>query len=143
MRFSESEIIEDMLAHIRQCGGDFAEWCVGTAQQGLGARGSGLGKDESGRGVRDLGPGKDGVAQPTVATATTVDTNSTHLIYREAYTKYAAAEIVERLKDFGIRLATGTRDSGPGARGRTTPAGDMVFVYRTHAAETTCHSARP
>jgi len=67
MRFSESEIIEDMLAHIRQCGGDFSEWCVGTAQQGLrardwglgkgeqglGARGSGLGKDESGLGVRD------------------------------------------------------------------------------------------
>ena len=43
MWFSESEIIEDMLAHIRQCGGGFTEWRVGRAQQGLGTRDWGLG----------------------------------------------------------------------------------------------------
>ncbi len=31
MRFSESEIVEDMLEHIRQAGGEFREWRVGTA----------------------------------------------------------------------------------------------------------------
>ena len=31
MRFSESEIVEDVLEHIRQAGGEFREWRVGTA----------------------------------------------------------------------------------------------------------------
>jgi len=153
MRLSESEIIEAMLEHIRQGGGDFTEWCVGTAKQGLGARDWGLGNEKSGLGARDLGLGggrqqtvdgrqgeqPDAVhgtletappetsndpGRPTVAETATVDTNSTHLIYREAYTKYAAAEIAERLADFGIRLDH---------RSVPTP-GDIVFVYRARAA---------
>ena len=32
MRFSESEIVEDMLEHIRKAGGEFREWHVGMAQ---------------------------------------------------------------------------------------------------------------
>jgi len=32
MRLNQSDIIEDVLAHIRQCGGEFSEWCVGTAK---------------------------------------------------------------------------------------------------------------
>jgi hypothetical protein len=32
MRFNQSDMVEDMLAHIREPGGDFSEWCVGTAR---------------------------------------------------------------------------------------------------------------
>jgi hypothetical protein len=31
MRTSQSEIIEDVMEQIRQCGGVFSEWQVGTA----------------------------------------------------------------------------------------------------------------
>lgn len=34
MRFSESEIVEEILEHIRQAGGEFSEWHVGTASRG-------------------------------------------------------------------------------------------------------------
>ena len=69
MRFNESEIVEDILAHIRQSGGDFSAWCVGTA------------KDAQEPFFRrhlsaDLGDG---------------------LLSREAYTTYAAEEVAERL----------------------------------------------
>jgi hypothetical protein len=40
MRINQSEIIDEVLDHIRQNGGDLTEWCVGTAKemQGLGIR---------------------------------------------------------------------------------------------------------
>ncbi len=38
MRFSESEIVEDMLEHIRQAGGEFREWRVGTATNAVVSR---------------------------------------------------------------------------------------------------------
>ena len=38
MRFSESEIVEDILEHIRQAGGEFSEWHVGTARGIQGGR---------------------------------------------------------------------------------------------------------
>ena len=77
MRFNESEIVEDVLAHIRQAGGDFSEWCVGTA------------KDAQAPFFRrhlsvDLGDG---------------------LLSREAYTTFAAEEVADRLtQGFGLRL---------------------------------------
>ena len=40
------------------------------------------------------------------------------MIYRQAYTTYAAAEVVERLQASGLRPA------------RDAVAGDIVFVYR-------------
>ena len=146
MRLNQSEIVEAILEHIRQCGGDFTEWCVGTAKQGLGARDWGLGNEKSGLGARDLGLGggrqqtvdgrretdtaAENAVLPAVATTTS---EPAHLIYREAYTKYAAAEVVERLTDFGIR---------PDHQSSPTP-GDIVFVYRPRAAEMTCQSERP
>lgn len=32
MRFNQSEIVEDILQHLRQRGGETSEWCVGTAK---------------------------------------------------------------------------------------------------------------
>ena len=93
MRINQSEIIEEMLEHIRQLGGGFSEWCVGTA------------KDSQAPFLRrhvgaDLGDG---------------------LISREAYTTYAADEVVDRLaKGCGLHL---DRDAVP-------EPGKIVFVYR-------------
>jgi hypothetical protein len=41
MRFNQSEIVEDVLAHVRQAGGEFSDWCVGAGVRdwGLGVRG--------------------------------------------------------------------------------------------------------
>ena len=38
MRFSESEIVEDVLEHMRQAGGEFREWRAGTANGIQGGR---------------------------------------------------------------------------------------------------------
>ena len=46
MRFSESEIVEDVLEHIRQAGGEFGEWHVGTASQGGMQWAAGSGQEE-------------------------------------------------------------------------------------------------
>ncbi len=101
MRCNQSEIVEDILQHLRQRGGENSEWCVGTArdshqpffqQHAAADAGDGL--------VEPIGP-----IRPT------------WLIWREAYTTYAAAEVVDRLKGCGLRP---DRDSIPG---------DIVFVY--------------
>ena len=76
MRINQSEIVEDILEHIRQVGGEFSAWCVGTA------------KDAQAPFFRrhaaaDWGDG---------------------LISREAYTTYAAAEVADRLASgYGLR----------------------------------------
>ena len=80
MRFNQSDIVEDVLAHIREAGGEQSDWCVGV-------------------GVSDLGLGIRGIS-------------------RQAYTTYAAAEVVDRLVSLGLQRA---RDSAPG---------HIVFVYR-------------
>ena len=60
MKINQSEIIEDMEAHIRKFGGDFREWCVGTAKDAAFFQ------------------------QPLAVT------RGEELIYHEAYTCYAA-----------------------------------------------------
>ena len=69
MPINHQEIIEDMEAHIRECGCVWEEWCVGTA------------KDSRGPFFRrhlaaDLGDG---------------------LIYREAFTTSAADQVLDHL----------------------------------------------
>jgi hypothetical protein len=96
MRFNQSDIVEDMLAHIRELGGDISEWCVGTA------------RDREGEFFRRHA-------------AADLDNG---LIWREAYTPYAAAEVAERLADSGLRLD----------RGSVPTPGYIVFVYRPNAA---------
>jgi hypothetical protein len=93
MRFNQSEIIEDILEHIRQCGGEFSDWCVGSAKDpqcpSLGRQVSACSNDE--------------------------------LLYREAYTTYAAEEVLERLvKGCGLRPE----------RAAVPQPGRIVFVYR-------------
>jgi len=80
MRFNQGDIIEDVLAHIGQCGGEFSEWCVGTA------------KDSHSPNFRQHG----------------AESAAEGLIYREAYTPYAAAEVVERLAGCGLRPERGS-----------------------------------
>ena len=92
MRFSESEIIEDIFEHIRQAGGEFDEWNVGTAKEPQ----SPVFLRHSGEG---LGQG---------------------FLHREAYTTYAADEVLDRLKSCGLRP-----DGGSGHE-----TGKIVFVYR-------------
>ena len=93
MRFNQSEIIEDILEHIRQGGGEFSDWCVGSAKDSQCA--------SFGRHVNE--DSKDG------------------LLYREAYTTYAAEEVLERLvKGCGLRPE----------RAAVPQPGRIVFVYR-------------
>jgi hypothetical protein len=101
MRFNQSDIIEDVLAHIRQCGGECSEWCVWTAKHSafLGQHGP--------------------------------ESAAEGLIYREAYTPYAAAEVMERLAGCGLRPERGSA------------AGSIVFAYHlavAAAGATTSHS---
>jgi len=105
MRFTQSDIVEDMLAHIRELGGDYSEWCVGTAS----ATQDGKFKIQDARGN-------------TIQDAT--ESGMATLIYRAAYTPYAAADVAERLADCGLRPE---RASVP------TP-GYIVFVYRPNVA---------
>ena len=93
MRFNQSEIIEDVLEHIRQCGGEFSDWCVGSA------------KDPQ---------------CPSFGRQVSEGSND-GLLYREAYTTYAAEEVLERLvKGCGLRPE----------RAAVRPTGRIVFVYR-------------
>jgi len=89
MRFNQNEIIDDILEHIRQCGGDLSEWCVGTARNREGP-----------------------IFQRYAA-------EDFRLIYREAYTTYAAEGVVEHLVQ-GCGLHT-DHESSPGK---------VVFVSR-------------
>jgi hypothetical protein len=88
MRINQSEIIDDVEAHIRKFGGDYSEWCVGTARDSAFFRQPAAG----------LGEG---------------------LIYREAYTSYAADGVIERLvSGYGL------------LPDRASARGNFVFVYR-------------
>jgi hypothetical protein len=81
MRYSESEIVEDFLEHIRQAGGDLHEWRVGTATD----------------------------ARDPILCPPTLDGSGEALIYREAYTTFAAEEVVDRLaRGFDLSLAPKT-----------------------------------
>jgi len=76
MRIDENDIMDDVEAHIRKFGGDFGEWCVGTAKDCHGP--FFLRQQEQGCGDQ--------------------------MIYREAYTPYAADEVAERLvRGCGLR----------------------------------------
>ena len=106
MRFSESEIVEDMLEHIRQAGGEFREWRVGTApDKGTGGLGLGAGERNPQHAEADFGDG---------------------LLCREAYTTFAAEEVAERLAGFGLKREHATT-SNPAA---VVHSGKTVFVYR-------------
>ncbi len=114
MRFSESEIVEDILEHIRQAGGAFSEWRVGTASQGGRQWAVGSGQQEP-KDQRASG-------RPQLPRAE-AENPANAPICREAYTTYAADEVVDRLKGFGLLP---DRTSAP-APGKT------VFVY--HAVD--------
>ena len=95
MRINENDIIEEIDAHIRRCGGEFGQWSVGTAKDSEGA---------SLRCHREQHPEE-------------------RLIYREAYTPYAAAEAMERLVEgYGLRADPGSA------------SGSVVYVYRASGA---------
>jgi hypothetical protein len=101
MRFNQSEIIEDILEHIRQGGGEFSDWCVGSAKE---------------------------LQCPSFAGHVNEGSND-GLLYREAYTTYAAEEVLERLvKGCGLRPE-------PAAAAQT---GRIVFVYRTRERRKAC-----
>ena len=72
MRFSESEIVEDMLEHIRQAGGEFREWHVGTATNAVASGQLSVARKQAADGP--LGGGQA----------------ETSLLRREAYTTFAA-----------------------------------------------------
>ena len=91
MRTNENDIIDEIDAHIGRCGGEFGEWRVGTA------------KDSGWASLRCQGE----------------QDPEERLIYREAYTPYAAAEAVERLVEgYGLRPDPGSA------------SGRVVYAYR-------------
>ena len=99
MRYSESEIVEDFLEHIRQAGGELHEWRVGTAPD----------------------------ARDPIFCQPSSNGSGEKLIYREAYTTFAAEEVVDRLaRGFDLPLAQETASNGA----RTLRPGKIVFVYR-------------
>ena len=104
MRFNQSEIIEDILEHIRQGGGEFSDWCVGSAKE---------------------------LQCPSFAGHVNEGSND-GLLYREAYTTYAAEEVLERLvKGCGLRPE----------RAAVPQPGRIVFVYR-HRESTNTEGSR-
>ena len=115
MRFSESEIVEDMLEHIRQAGGEFREWRVGTATNAVVSCQLSVVSKQAADGP--LGGGQA----------------ETSLLCREAYTTFAAEEVAERLAGFGLQRERGT-NSNPAA---AVHPGKTVFVYRASAAAKT------
>jgi hypothetical protein len=117
MRFSESEIVEDVLEHIRQAGGEYREWQVGTAQD-LTSRFPQAAHD----GVRASGQAG---GQP-IGSGQEAD----GLLCREAYTTFAAQEVVERLAAFGLQCE---RETSPNQAPSARP-GKTVFVCRLTAA---------
>ena len=97
--------MDEIEVHIRKFGGDFGEWCVGTAKD---CHGPFFLRHQE----QDLGD---------------------QMIYREAYTPYAADEVTERLVQ-----GCGLRRDGESMRER----GRIVFVYRkmpTHSAASDDH----
>ena len=89
MRYSESEIIEAILDYVRQAGGPFQEWRVGTAYD----------------------------TQAPIFTQHGAGESADKLICREAYTTFAAAEVIERLTQaFDLPHAQETSANG-GKRG--------------------------
>ena len=99
MRYSESEIVEDILEHIRQAGGEMREWRVGTAPD----------------------------AQMPGFRQHAADGSGEKLIHREAYTTFAAEEVVERLpRGFDLPLDQETTSNGVATR----RPGKIVYVYR-------------
>ena len=93
MRFTRSDIVEDVLAHIRELGGDFSEWCVGTARD----REALLARSKAAQPVPDL------AKAPGQAERHAAGDLGEGLIWREAYTPYAAADVAERLADCDLR----------------------------------------
>ena len=81
MRIGRNEIIEELTEHIRQCGGDMEEWCVGTA-------------------------GTIETADSKLKIQDEPEDTISKLAYREAHTPYAAADAVDYLVGaFGLRPA--------------------------------------
>ena len=102
MPINHQEIIEDMEAHIRECGCVWEEWCVGTAKD---SRGPLFQRHRE----ADLGDG---------------------LTYREAYTTDAAQAVVAHLvNDRGLEP---DRDAATEAERPSAlqEPGKIVFVYR-------------
>jgi hypothetical protein len=100
MRINENDIMDEIEAHIRKFGGDFGEWCVGTAKD---CHGPFFLRHQE----HDVGD---------------------QMIYREAYTPYAADEVIERLIQ-----GCGLHPDRESVRER----GRIVFVYRKTPANST------
>jgi hypothetical protein len=129
MRISQSEIIDEILEHIRQNGGDLTEWWVGTTKemQGLGIREQGTDREgpqtlqdrskcrDQGLGNREQGTCREGPQ--------TLENRSAlpNLISREAYTPYAADGVIDYLTGLGLR------------RDPYSTRGSFVFLHRPAA----------
>ena len=102
MRINQSEIIDDFLEHIRQSGGNWGEWCVGTA--------------------RTMQNGEFKIQDGKFKSPEETENGMPNLAYREAFTPYAAAEVVDYLK--GLRLHPDPQST----------RGCYVFIYHLAAA---------
>ena len=105
MRIGRNEIVEELTGHIRQCGGEPGEWCVGTASGIQDGRFKIQDEQHGGFEIQD----ESANGMPKLA-------------HREAHTPYAAADAADYLASaFGLRRAPAS-----------TP-GMIVYVY--HAVD--------
>ena len=110
MRIGRNEIVEELTGHIRQCGGEPGEWCVGTASTIQDGRFKI--QDKSHNTIQD---GRFKIQDES-------ENGMPELAHREAHTPYAAADAADYLASaFGLRRAPGS-----------TP-GTLVYVY--HAVD--------
>ena len=123
MRIGRNEIVEELTGHMRQCGGEPGEWCVGAAS----AIQDGRFKiqDNARVKIQDEQHGRFKMQEEPHGGLKIQDeagTGMPQLAYREAHTPYAAADAADYLASaFGLRRAPGS-----------TP-GSVVYVY--HAVD--------
>jgi hypothetical protein len=123
MRVNQSEIIDDVLQHIQKCGGDLSEWWVGTAgmiQDGrFKIQDAGFKIQDSRCGIQDSRCG----IQDATESENKAEAGMPKLVYREAYTPYAADGVIDYLTGLGLR------------RDPHSTRGCFVFLYRPAAAQ--------
>jgi hypothetical protein len=108
MPINHHEIIEDMEAHIRKCGGAWEEWCVGTAKD---SRGPFFQRHRE----ADLGDG---------------------LTYREAFTTDAAQAVVAHLvNDRGLQLHSDGANEDEGHWAPARPEAERHSARQSPEAE--------
>ncbi len=117
MRIGRNEIVEELTGHIRQCGGEPGEWCVGTASAIQDGRFN-IQDQQHGR-FKIQDKSHNTIQDGRFKMQDESESDMPKLAHREAHTPYAAADAADYLASaFGLRRAP---SSAPGT---------VVYVYQ-------------